>query len=368
MMTKKNSFIPIKLFIIGLISFLFLLFLSSCTIQPKAWNPPQKPNFKGNLALNERLSNSSAIHLLGYYGAEEFVLDDDGNIYCGVHKGEKEFSSGAILKITPDDKVEEFLLTKNWVTGMQFDKNGSLIALMSDVGLIKIHPDKSIDTLLTNTPDGQPIRMGTGLKIASDGTIYFVNMSSTNKISWNYINKLILEMKPTGGVYSFHPESKVSTTLSEGNYFGNGLEISDKEDFILVSETSRYRILKYWIKGEKTGESEVFMDNLAGFPNNISKSESGNYWIGFTTKRNDQLDKIHPKVGMKKILYGLPTFIQPKPEKFGMVLEVSEEGKILQSLFDSKGKVVTEAGAILEYNGYLYLGGDIVSYVSKSKL
>lgn len=367
-MTKNNSFTAIRLIPISLISFLFIVLLNSCAIQPKAWSPPQKPKFEGILALNERLSNASPIHLLGYYGAEEFVVDNEGNIYCGVHKGEKDFSSGAILKITPEDKVEEFLVTNSWITGMQFDENGTLIALMNDVGLVKIHPDKSIDTLLTTTPDGQPIRMGTGLKIASDGTIYFVNMSSTNKTSWKYVNKLILEMKPTGGVYSFNPKSKVSTTLSEGNYFGNGLEISQNEDFILVSETSKYRILKYWIKGDRKGQSEVFMDNMAGFPNNISKSQSENYWIGFTTKRNDQLDKIHPKVRMKKIVYGLPSFVQPKPEKFGMVLEVSDKGEILRSLFDSNGKRVTEAGAVLEHNGYLYLGGDIVSYVSKSKL
>lgn len=250
---------------------------------------------------------------------------------------------------------------------MQFDKNGALIALMNDVGLIRINQDKSIDTLLTKTPDGQSIRMGTGLKISSDGIIYFVNMSSTEKTSMKYINKLILEMKPTGGVYAYDPQKGITTTYSEGNYFGNGLEISSNEDFILVSETSKYRILKYWIKGDKKGESEVFMDNLPGFPNNISKNNNGNFWLGFTTKRNDQLDKIHSKVGMKKFVYGLPTFIQPQPEKFGMVLEISEEGEIIKSLFDTKGSYVSEAGAIIGHEGYLYLGGDVVSYVSKIK-
>lgn len=344
------------------------ILFSSCSIHPVAWTPPPKPEFEGEIALNEKLTNSSQIKLLGYFGAEEFAIDNEGNLYCSVHKGEKDFSSGAILKITPDDKVEEFLVTDNWITGIQFDKDSNLVALMNDVGLVKIHPDKSIDTLLTETPNGQPIRLGNALKIASDGTIYFVNMSSTNKSSWKYVKKLILEMKPTGGVYSFNPKSKVTTIISEGNYFGNGLEISKNEDFILVSETSKYRILKYWIKGEKKGQSEVFMDNLAGFPGNISKSQSGNYWVGFASKRNDQLDKIHPKVGMKKFVYGLPAFIQPKPEKFGMVLEVSEEGEIIRSLFDTKGTHVTEAGAVVEHQGYLYLGGDIVSFVSKTKI
>lgn len=362
-MTSKNS-----LFKLIIISILFFSYLNSCSIHPRAWTAPSKPEFKGKLALNEQLKNASQIDLLGYYGAEEFVVDSIGNIYCGVHKGKKRFNSGAILKIKPDNSVEEFLVTENWVTGMQFDENGDLIALMNDVGLIKIRSDKTIDTLLTQTPNGEAIRMGTGLKIASNGIIYFVNMSSTNTTSAKYINKLILEMKPTGGVYAYDPKCQKVITISEGNYFGNGLALSKNEDFILVSETSKYRILRYWVSGEKKGQSEVFMNNLAGFPNNIFRNKDGNFWLGFTTKRNDQLDKIHSKVGMKKFVYGLPSFIQPKPEKFGMVLEINEEGEILQSLFDSKGTTVTEAGAVFEHNGYLYLGGDVVSYVSKVKL
>ena len=365
---KKRKFVAYRLPLVSSIAVLFVSLMSSCAIKPKSWHPPQKPEFEGKLSLNERLTNAVPVHLLGYYGAEEFAVDKDGNIYCGVHKGEKDFSAGAILKIYPDDSVEEYLETDSWVTGMQFDQEGNLIALMNDVGLVSIDPNKAIDTILTQTPNGQPIRMGTGLKIASDGTIYFVNMSSTNKTSWKYVNRLILEMKPTGGIYSYDPSTKVTTTISEGNYFGNGLEISEDEDFILVSETSRYRILKYWISGEKKGLSEVFMDNMAGFPNNISRGKDGRYWVGFTTKRNDKLDNIHPKVGMKRFVYGLPSFLQPKPKKFGMVLQVSEDGEVLQALFDSRGAVVTEAGAVIEHNGHLYLGGDVVSYVSKSKL
>ena len=110
------------------------------------------------------------------------------------------------------------------------------------------------------------------------------------------------------------------------------------------------------------------MDNLPGFPNGISIRENGTYWLGFTTKRNDALDKIHPKVGMKKFVYGLPNFLQPKADKFGMVMNVSQEGAILQSFFDTKGTIMPETGAVKEYNGYLYLGGDVVPHIGKYKL
>ena len=345
-----------------------LTLINGCAIHPEAWQPPIKPEFKGELRLNEKLTNISKIDLGGWNGPEEFAFDGFGNIYCGVHKGEKDFSQGAILKISPEGKVEEYLRTDSWVTGMQFDSHGNLIALMNGVGLISIDQEKRIEVLVKIDADERPILMGSGLTIAKDGKIYFANLSSETTSSAKYINKLFLELKPTGGVYCYDPQTKVSQTISNGNYFANGLELSEDESFLLLSETSKYRILKYWLKGEKAGTSEVFLDNLAGFPNNISRRDNGNFWVGFTTKRNDQLDDIHPKKGMKKFVYGLPAFVQPKAEKFGMILEISEEGKIIQALFDTSGESVMEAGAVKEFRNNLYIGGDVVSYVAKYKL
>ena len=344
-----------------------LLIFSSCAIDPQAWTSSPKPIMEDEFSLNDELLNVEKFDLLGYSGAEEFVSDSAGNIYTGVHNSPTDFSSGAILKISKEGVVEEFLKTDAWVTGMAFDTKGRLLALMNGVGLIRIH-NGHIDTLLTETALGKPILMGSGLKIGSDGKIYFANLSSTNQSSTKYFNKLILEMKPTGGVYAYDPEQKNVEVLSDGNYFANGLELSADEQYLLVSETSKYRILKYWLKGEKQGKVEVFMDNLPGFPNNIQRNSRGNYWIGFTTKRNDQLDKIHPSPGMKKIVYGLPEFLQPAADRFGMVFEVDEFGKVVRDLYDLQGVEVSEAGAVYECGEHLYLGGDVVPYVSKFKL
>ena len=51
-----------------------------------------------------------------------------------------------------------------------------------------------------------------------------------------------------------------------------------------------------------------------------------------------------------------------------MVINISQDGKILKSLFDTNGTVMREAGAVKEYNGYLYMGGDVVSHIGKYKI
>jgi sugar lactone lactonase YvrE len=144
--------------------------------------------------------------------------------------------------------------------------------------------------------------------------------------------------------------------------------LSKDESYALMVETTKYRVLKYWLKGEKKGQTEIFIDNLQGFPNGISVRNDGTYWLGFTTKRNEALDKIHSKVGMKKFVYGLPNFLQPKSDKFGMIQRISIDGKIIETLFDTKGILLPEAGAAKEYNGYLYIGGDVLPYVGKLKI
>ena len=350
-----------------LLVFLFAatIFTNGSAIHPEAWHPPIKPAFEGELSLNEKLAGVSKIDLGKWNGPEEFAFDASGYMYCGVHKGEKNFSQGAILKISPEGKIEEFLNTDSWVTGMQFDNHGNLIAMMNGIGLVSINQDKNIEVLVKKDEDERPILMGSGLTIAKDGKIYFANLSSKTTTSTKYINQLFLELKPTGGVYCYDPQTKKTQTISNGNYFANGLELSKDETYLLLSETSKYRILKYWLKGEKAGTFEVFLDNLAGFPNNISRRNNGNFWVGFTTKRNDKLDGLHPKKGMKKFVYGLPAIVQPRAEKFGMILEISEEGHVIQALFDTSGESVMEAGAVKEFSNNLYIGGDNVSYVAK---
>jgi hypothetical protein len=52
-------------------------------------------------------------------------------------------------------------------------------------------------------------------------------------------------------------------------YFANGVALSANEDFVLVNETYRYRISRYWLKGEQAGTQDVFIDNLPGLPDNL---------------------------------------------------------------------------------------------------
>lgn len=358
---KKSVLLLSALVIVGLL-------LESCSIRPQAWSPAQKPSFSGVTALNEKLSSIEKISLQGWYGPEDIVFDSAGNLYCGVHIGEQDFSDGRILKITPSGKVEEFYNAGSWVAGLHFDDTGNLIALSHKLGLISISPDKNVTVLASHDDKGNPFLIPNGLDIASDGKIYFSNTSDESAYTIKYGRKIVLEMAPIGGFYRYDPKTKELTTLIDGTYFGNGVVLSKDESFVLMTETTRYRVLRYWLKGEKAGQTDVFADNLPGFPNGISIRDDGSFWLGFSTKRNDDLDKIHHNPGMKKFVYALPSFLQPKPELFGMILNLSSQGQIVDALFDTTGIFTPETGAVKEYDGNLFIGGDVVPYIAKYKI
>jgi sugar lactone lactonase YvrE len=345
-----------------------LIFFNSSGIHPVAWKPSVNTDLKNALALNEKLTHSQKISLNGWYGPEDIVFDNAGNMYAGVHRKENDFSDGRILKIDTTGTVEVFFNAGSWVAGLHFDNSGNLIALSHKQGLISIDPKKRVTILADRDAKGKPFLIPNGLDIASDGRIFFSNTSHESAYTIDYGRKIILETKPLGGLYLYDPSLKKVETLIDGTYFGNGVVLSKDESYVLMVETTKYRILRYWLKGDKAGQTDAFIDNLPGFPNGISIRENGSYWLGFSTRRTDALDNIHAKPGMKKFVYGLPNWLQPKPEKFGMVMNISRDGKIIESLFDTKGTIMPEAGAVKEYKGYLYIGGDVVSHIGKYKL
>jgi sugar lactone lactonase YvrE len=351
---------------IFLASTLSMLMLGSCALKPLAYQPEKIPAFEGTTQLNDKLVSSEKIQLDGWFGPEDILFDSLGNLFTGVH--DADFSDGRILKIDPSGKVEEFYNSGSWVAGLHFDKEQNLIALSHKQGLISISPMKEVKVLATTDENGKPFLIPNGLDIADNGIMYFSNTSEISSYTIKYGRKIIMEMKPLGGLYSYNPEKEEIKTLIEGSYFGNGVVISKDQDYLLMVETTKYRVIKYWLSGTKGGQTEIFIDNLPGFPNGISILEDGSYWIGFSTKRNSALDKIHSKKGMKKFIYSLPEFMQPKSETFGMVMNVSEKGVIIESLFDTNGTVLPEAGAVKEFNGSLYIGGDMLPYIGKYKL
>ncbi|OHX64312.1 SMP-30/gluconolactonase/LRE family protein [Flammeovirga pacifica] len=364
MITKK---------VIYSVSLAFVLFIGNfsfqaCSILPSAWTPPKKPELVGSYEENDLLSSTEWIDLKGWYGPEDIAVDKEGNIYCGAHVSASDFSDGRILKIDTAGNVEEFCNTNNWVTGLQFDKEENLIACIPNIGLASINNKGEMTVLTEKDEKGNPFLMLNDVDIAKDGNIYFSNTSSNVKFSRKHARKIIFEVKPEGGLYKYNPDTKSVETLIDGAYFANGVALSQNDEFVLLVELTKYRIIRYWLKGDKQGTTDVFIDNLPGLPNGVARRTDGSFWVGFTTRRDDTLDKFQPKPFMKKLIYATPMWLQPKQESFGMIMHLDPKGKVIKTYYEPSGEIVSEASSVEEHNGYLYLGGDLTNHIGRYKL
>lgn len=364
---RKKMIIKLSIMIL-IASFIASIIFQAFSLKPLAWLPPTKPELKGSMAKNDLLSTTTWIDLDGWYGPEDIAVGEEGNLYCGAHISRKDFNEGRILKIDTNGMVSTFCNTGSWVTGLHFDISGNLIACDQKRGLISVDKKGNITILASEDENGNPFLIPNDVDIASDGMIYFSNTSSKVSFNLRHARKILMEVKPDGGLYSYNPKTKEVKTLIDGLFFGNGVAVSQNDDFVLMVELTKYRVVKYWLKGNKKGQTEIFLDNLPGFPNGISRREGGSFWLGFTTRRDDLFDKIQPKKGVKKFVYGIPLWLQPKQEPFGMIMHISENGEILKTYYDTTGKFVSEASSIEEHNGYLYFGGDLTDHIGKYKL
>ncbi len=232
-------------------------------------------------------------------------------------------------------------------------------------GLLSIDPQGEIKTLATSA-DGVPINFADALDISSDGIIYFSDASTKYDLQDDLYG--LLESKPYGRFLSYDPATGEVKVLLKDLYFANGVALSPNEDFVLINETYRYRITRYWLKGPDAGTHEIFIDNLPGFPDNISASQKGTFWLALITIRNEAADKLHPKPTRKNLLSKVPPALWPKAQPYGLVLELDEQGNIIQSLHDPTGDHLTGITSAQEYGDYLYLGSLHNDRIGKYKL
>ncbi len=343
-------------------SFILLAFIyfaiKKAPVDPVAYHPPPKPEMTGAYAPNAELKKAELLALGKVEGPEDTAVDAKGRVYGGTRDGK-------VIRVLESGEVETFARTGGRPLGMMFDRKGNLIVCDADKGLLSID-GKGMIALLADSAGGVPFRFTDDLDIARDGTIYFTDASSKFRQS-EYLFDL-LEARPHGRFLSYDPRTGRTRVLLDGLYFANGVALSRNEDFALVNETYRYRVMRYWLKGPKSGTSDIFIDNLPGFPDNISSNRKGTFWLALFTVRNDIMDRLHPHPFLKKQMSKLPRFLWPKPAPYGLVLALDEGGSVRRSLHDPDGthlKIITSAK---EHRGHLYIGSLDCDRIGKYRL
>jgi sugar lactone lactonase YvrE len=328
-------------------------------ITPGSWTPAPTPPLTGQYEQNSKLAPTQRLVIGMAYAPEDVAIDSEDRIYAGL-------DDGRIVRLQPDGtKPEVFVQTHGRPLGLAFDANGNLIVADAIKGLLSISRTGAI-TILSTEADGIPFLSTNDLDIARDGTIYFTD--SSIKFSMREFKKDILESQPNGRLLAYDPASKQTRVVKNDLCFANGVAVSPDQSFVLINETGRYRIHRVWLSGPKQGSSDIFIENLPGFPDGISSNGGDKFWLALVTPRDATLDKLLPYPFLRKVVARLPAFLQPAPKRYSFVLGLDTNGKVVENLQDPSKDCFAEIANVLEHKGALYFGSIGERAVGRFKL
>ena len=349
---------------LGLLLLALVVYLLSwpVPIDPAAWDAPPNPGYIGPFESNTRLAEVEKLPIGNFHGPEDIAVDADGRIFAATHEG-------WIVTLDPDGgNAVGWAETGGRPLGIDFAPNGDLIVADAFKGLLAIGPDGTV-RVLADEADGVPIRYADDVDCAEDGRIFFSDAStrfgareSGGTMQAGLLD--LMEHRPNGRLLVFDPVTETTTTLLAGISFANGVAVSPDQSFVLLNETGMYRVLKYWLTGPEAGQAEVVIDELPGFPDNISTGREGRFWLALVSPRNRLLDAMSDKPFLRKMVQRLPSALRPAAQPYGHVLAIGADGTVLVNLQDPDGGYPINTTAV-ETEDYLYIGSLVAPEIAR---
>ena len=342
-------------------------------VEPVAVTYGPNQGFTGQYAPNELLRQVRLSDTVFGPGPEDITFKD-GYVYSGVEDGrvvririDGQTPSGpapiqpVIPGSTPTSPisgaVEQFANTGGRPLGMQPDPFGNLVVADAKQGLLAINPQGRVFPIV-KLYQGVPLRFVDDLDIAKDGTIYFSDASMRYGIE--DIGLEFLEGQTTGRLFSFSPSTGRAEEKLKNLAFANGVALGPDEEYVLVNETMGHRIKRLWLKGAKATQSDIFIENLPGYPDNISFNGRDLFWVALAGPRNKSLEDSMGSPFMRKVAYRLQMLglaAAPAPERYGCILAINLQGQVVATLQDPGGLKIHTITSVNERNGLLYIGG-----------
>lgn len=313
------------------------------SIDPVVWRPP-RATARARQRSSARTFDLQLVELPA--AGEDVAVDSDGRVVVGV-------SDGRILRINPVGGITEIANTGGRPLGIEIAPDGAIIVCDFRRGVLRVDPGTGAVDVLVDEIDGKPILFCNNATIGRDGTVYFTD-SSTHFDQPHYVGELLAHTG-SGRLFRRGPSGAVDL-VSDGLDFANGVTLSPDEDFVVVAETGGYRLQRIWLTGPRSGQQEIFVENLPGLPDNVSTGSDGLIWVALPSPRSRILDLLLPQPPfLRKVVWAMPERLRPKDTPTVWVQAYDAAGVLVHDLQTTHPQFRMVSG-VRESEGTVWLG------------
>jgi sugar lactone lactonase YvrE len=282
------------------------------------------------------------------FGAEDVVVATGGPFEGSVFTGT---SDGVIYRIGAGDQVSAVADTGGRPLGIEFLPDGRLLVCDTRLGLLAVDPDGgTVETLV----DGAGLRFCNNAAVASDGTIYFSDSSAVHPLDeWR---AEMVEVTRTGRLLRRTPDGAVDVLL-DGLAFANGVALAADESFVVVAETAARTLVRHWLAGPARGTRDFLVEDLPGYPDNLSLGSDGLLWVAVASPRDPLVERLQRgPVWLRRQVTRIPEKLQPAPKRTVRVMAYDRSGALKRDLDAGRDQDFHMVTGVREHAGQVWLG------------
>ncbi|KAM3314344.1 hypothetical protein ACQJBY_033276 [Aegilops geniculata] len=243
--------------------------------------------------------------------------------------------------------------------GLRFHREtGELFIADAYYGLMAVGERGGVATSLAREAGGDPVHFANDLDIHMNGSIFFTD-TSTRYSRKDHLN-ILLEGEGTGRLLRYDRETGAVHVVLNGLVFPNGVQISQDQQFLLFSETTNCRIMRYWLEGPRAGQVEVFA-NLPGFPDNVRLNSKGQFWVAIDCCRTPTQEVFARWPWLRTAYFKIPVSMKTLGKMVSMKMYtllalLDGEGNVVEVLEDQGGEVMKLVSEVREVDRRLWIG------------
>ncbi len=210
----------------------------------------------------------------------------------------------------------------------------------------------------SNDGASRPIAVCDNLDVSDDGNrIYFSEPFAYQNATLDDAIDEALALAPNGRLWRYDLTSGSTRLIAQGFHFINGVLFDPhpgqvREESVIVTQTSLFRVTRLYVNGPKAGRSEVVIDSLPGTPDGMDRDADGRVWLAMFVDRGKLLTWVHENAWIKPLVMRLPTkLLLAQPQRTGVVVLSPDGSEPLYSAFYEGPELFSIASAVPAASG-----------------